>query len=153
MRKSLVRSGDRVRAFAAVAAAITNGVPDGSAHPEVGALLAPQAFSDGTWEECTGTLIAPRVFLTAAHCDEGLGQVKVTFDSNYVAPGTTYYRHLARRPGASARHTATRTTSPSSCFDQRRHRHHAGAAAEARPARHARGTAIRSRRSATAPSR
>ena len=77
-------------AFAAVAAAITNGVPDGSAHPEVGALLAPQQFSDGTWEECTGTLIAPRVFLTAAHCDEGLSQVKVTFDSTYVAPGTTY---------------------------------------------------------------
>ncbi len=72
------------------AAAITGGMPDGSAHPEVGALLAPQAFSDGTWEECTGTLIAPRVFLTAAHCDEGLDQVKVTFDSNYVAPGTTY---------------------------------------------------------------
>ncbi len=47
------------------AAAIIGGVPDGSAHPEVGALLAPQAFSDGTWEECTGTLIAPRVFLTA----------------------------------------------------------------------------------------
>jgi hypothetical protein len=37
------------------ASAITNGVPDGNAHPEVGALLAQQAFSDGTWEECTGT--------------------------------------------------------------------------------------------------
>jgi trypsin len=73
-----------------IAAAITNGVPDGSAHPEVGALLAPHAFSDGTWEECTGTPISPRVFLTAAHCDEGLSQVKVTFDSSYIAPGTTY---------------------------------------------------------------
>jgi hypothetical protein len=75
---------------AARADAITNGAPDGNGHPNVGALLAPQAFSDGTWEECSGTLIAPRVFLTAAHCDEGLARVKVTFDSAYTAPGTTY---------------------------------------------------------------
>src|SRR6266567_3787431 len=40
------------------AGAITYGVPDGNGHPEVGALLAQQAFSDGTWEECSGTLIA-----------------------------------------------------------------------------------------------
>jgi V8-like Glu-specific endopeptidase len=78
--------------FAAVApaSAITYGSPDGNRHPEVGALLAPQAFSDGTWEECTGTLISPTVFLTAEHCDEGLSRVKVTFDSVYEAPGTTY---------------------------------------------------------------
>src|SRR5215213_2951521 len=34
-------------AAAAPAQAITNGVPDGSGHPEVGALLAPRAYSDG----------------------------------------------------------------------------------------------------------
>jgi V8-like Glu-specific endopeptidase len=74
------------------AGAITNGVPDGSRHPEVGALLAQQAFSDGTWEECSGTLIAPRVFLTAAHCDEGVSRVAVTFDSSYEYPsGNTYW--------------------------------------------------------------
>jgi V8-like Glu-specific endopeptidase len=78
-------------AFAATGAAITNGVPDGNKHPAVGALLAPKALSDGTSEECTGTLIAPNVFLTAAHCDEGLARVAVTFDSVYVAPGTTYW--------------------------------------------------------------
>src|SRR5690242_1360053 len=77
--------------FAAPAAAITNGQADGNRHPEVGALLAQQAFSDGTWAECSGTLIAPRVFLTAAHCDEGVSRVKVTFDSSYdPAKGTTY---------------------------------------------------------------
>jgi hypothetical protein len=77
--------------FAGVAFAITNGGPDGNGHPSVGALLAPQAFSDGTWEECTGTLISPTVFLTAEHCDEGLTTVKVTFDSTYnSATGTTY---------------------------------------------------------------
>src|SRR5689334_17806440 len=81
-----------ILAFATAASAITYGVPDGGGHPEVGALLAQQAFSDGTWEECTGTLIAPRVFLTAAHCDEGVSRVAVTFDSSYVYPsGTTYW--------------------------------------------------------------
>jgi hypothetical protein len=79
-------------ALAAAAGAITYGVPDGNGHPEVGALLAQQAFSDGTWEECSGTLIAPTVFLTAAHCDEGVSRVAVTFDSTYVYPtGTTYW--------------------------------------------------------------
>jgi V8-like Glu-specific endopeptidase len=73
------------------ASAITNGGPDGNGHPEVGALLAQQAFSDGTWAECTGTLISPTVFLTAAHCDEGVNRVNVTFDSSYVSPtGITY---------------------------------------------------------------
>src|SRR4051795_111100 len=76
---------------AASASAITNGAPDGNRHPEVGALLAQQAFSDGTWAECTGTLIAPTVFLTAAHCDEGVSRVNVTFDSSYVYPkGATF---------------------------------------------------------------
>ncbi|HEY5659678.1 MAG TPA: trypsin-like serine protease [Gaiellaceae bacterium] len=65
------------------ALAITNGQPDGNRHPEVGALLAQHAFSDGTWEECTGTLIAPRVFLTAEHCDEGVSRVEVTFASSF----------------------------------------------------------------------
>src|SRR5918911_3573420 len=80
--------------FAAVAAsgAITYGVPDGQGHPEVGALLAQQAFSDGTWEECSGTLISPTVFLTAEHCDEGVSRVAVTFDSVYdAATGTTHW--------------------------------------------------------------
>jgi hypothetical protein len=76
---------------ASPAAAITNGVPDGTGHPEVGALLAQQVFSDGTWEECTGTLISPTVFLTAEHCDEGVSRVAVTFASNYVYPTSQTY--------------------------------------------------------------
>src|SRR3954453_15150338 len=76
---------------ALVAAAITYGVPDGNGHPEVGALLAQQAFSDGTWEECSGTLISPTVFLTAAHCDEGVSRVAVSFDSVYVAGQSPVY--------------------------------------------------------------
>ena len=94
MRRSLIGAVAAATALvcAGVAAGITNGEPDGSGHPYVGALLAQQAFSDGTWEECTGTLIAPRVFLTAEHCDEGVSRVAVTFDSDYVAStGTTYW--------------------------------------------------------------
>ena len=79
-------------AVAGIALAITNGGPDGNGHPYVGALLAPKAFSDGTWEECSGTLISPTVFLTAAHCDLGVSRVAVTFDSSYNAKtGTTYW--------------------------------------------------------------
>jgi hypothetical protein len=76
----------------AVAGAITGGGPDGNGHPEVGALLAPQAYSDGTWETCSATLISPTVFLTAAHCDQGVSRVAVTFDSTYIAAtGTTHW--------------------------------------------------------------
>ena len=75
----------------ASAAAITNGAPDGNGHPEVGELLAPTAYADGTWGVCSGTLISSTVFLTAAHCDQGLSRVAVTFDSTYdAATGTTY---------------------------------------------------------------
>jgi hypothetical protein len=74
------------------AQAITYGTPDGNGHPEVGALLAPTPYSDGTWATCSGTLISPTVFLTAAHCDEGVSRVAVTFDTAYnAATGTTYW--------------------------------------------------------------
>jgi secreted trypsin-like serine protease len=68
---------------AAPAAAITSGEPDGTAHPNVGGLVADQAYSDGTWIYCSGTLISPTVFLTAAHCAEASPDVRVTFSSAY----------------------------------------------------------------------
>jgi Trypsin len=90
------------------ALAIFFGQPDGNDHPNVGALLAPEAFSDGTWAECSGTLISATVFLTAAHCDMGLERVAVTFDSAYVAPGQTYwgtwYADPAYRPAQNDPH-------------------------------------------------
>ena len=61
--------------------------PDGNAHPNVGALLAPRA--DGSLRIiCTGTLVSPRVFLTAGHCTSymeslGLTRAYVTFDPNF----------------------------------------------------------------------
>ena len=77
--------------FAGAAGAVTNGVPDGDGHPNVGALLAPQAYSDGTWASCTGTLISPTVFLTAAHCTWDVDRLAVTFDSTYVPGESTVY--------------------------------------------------------------
>jgi V8-like Glu-specific endopeptidase len=76
---------------AAPALAITNGAPDGNAHPNVGGLVAPTAYSDGTWIYCSGTLISPTVFLTAAHCGDADGEhVRVTFDTAYQAGDTVY---------------------------------------------------------------
>jgi V8-like Glu-specific endopeptidase len=67
---------------AAPAGAITFGSPDGDGHPNVGGLVAAKAYSDGTWIYCSGTLISPTVFLTAAHCAEG-ARVRVSFSSAY----------------------------------------------------------------------
>jgi V8-like Glu-specific endopeptidase len=75
--------------LAAPAGAITNGTADGNGHPNVGGLVADQAYSDGTWIYCSGTLVSPTVFLTAAHCAEG-DRVRVTFSSAYQAGDTTY---------------------------------------------------------------
>lgn len=91
------------------AVAIVYGEPDGNGHPNVGALLAPVAYSDGTWTTCSGTLIAPTVFLTAAHCDQDVSPVAVTFASTYI-PGTstthwgTWVPHPDFRPAQSDPH-------------------------------------------------
>ena len=71
--------------WAAPATAITNGAADGSGHPNVGGLVSDTQYSDGTWLYCSGTLISPTVFLTAAHCADDGARVRVTFDTNYVA--------------------------------------------------------------------
>jgi hypothetical protein len=94
MRRLLTLTGAVAAAAllaAAPAKAVVYGAPDGNAHPEVGGLLAPQAYPDGTWIECTGTLISPTVFLTAAHCDEGVARMRVSFASHYVEGRSTAY--------------------------------------------------------------
>ncbi len=72
------------------AGAITGGVTDGNGHPNVGGLVNDTQYSDGTWTYCSGTLISPSVFLTAAHCGDDNTRVRVTFDSEYVAGDATY---------------------------------------------------------------
>ena len=87
-------------AIASPASAITYGVPDGEGHPAVGALLAAQAYSDGTWVTCSGTLVSETVFVTAAHCDSGEERVAVTFDSVYDAKkGKEYWGTFHSHPG------------------------------------------------------
>jgi secreted trypsin-like serine protease len=70
------------------AGAITYGVPDGNRHPNVGALVG--TFNGQTYPYCSGTLISPTVFLTAAHCNIGTSAVFVTFDSEYSAHSKLY---------------------------------------------------------------
>ena len=49
------------------ALAITFGEPDGDRHPNVGAMIVQEPDGE-KYLYCSGTLIAPDVFLTAAHC-------------------------------------------------------------------------------------
>ncbi|MFO7622906.1 MAG: trypsin-like serine protease [Anaerolineales bacterium] len=66
------------------AAAITGGELDGEAHPNVGLMIA-DIDGEPAWR-CSGTLIAPRVFLTAGHCTgDGATGARVWFDSDMTA--------------------------------------------------------------------
>ena len=78
------------------ARAVTDGVPDGDAHPFVGLI------TDGV-ELCSGALVAPTILLTAGHCTAAFAakdaEIAVTFDPEpsrdsafitgtpYTAPG------------------------------------------------------------------
>ena len=89
IRSGLLASTLASLVLAAPAGAITFGSPDGDGHPNVGGLVAAKAYSDGTWIYCSGTLISPTVFLTAAHCEEG-ARVRVSFSSAYHDGDKTY---------------------------------------------------------------
>jgi secreted trypsin-like serine protease len=54
-------------AICAPATAITFGEFDGTAHPFVGSMVV-SIPDEGVFQWCSGTLIAPQVFLTASHC-------------------------------------------------------------------------------------
>jgi hypothetical protein len=74
------------------AQAITGGQLDGNRHPNVGLMVVN--FGSGPEGWCTGTLIAPTRFLTAAHCIAFLQQFGgtvngVTFDTAFDASTST----------------------------------------------------------------
>jgi len=63
------------------AVAIVGGEPDGQLHPSVGLMIA-DIDGEPMWR-CSGTLIAPRVFLTAGHCTgDGATAARVWFDTD-----------------------------------------------------------------------
>ncbi len=93
-------------AWATPTFAITFGQPDGTAHPEVGSMVLKSA--SGTLSQvCSGTLIAPKVFLTASHCTVGWdsyfashpgAKMLVTFDPAISAASTFYTGLMVTNP-------------------------------------------------------
>src|SRR5829696_6497015 len=95
-----------------VAQAIINGEPDTGpkAHPYVGALVtAPTSgeFKGKLRPVCSGTIISPKVFLTAGHCTEYL--IKKNLPT-YVSFDPTY------EPGASRLIKGTSYLHPKYCL-------------------------------------
>ncbi len=90
--------------LATPALAITNGVADGSTHPNAGAFVAADWLRPGEKDVlCSGTLISPTVFLTAAHCTSyleslGISQVWVTFDEKFSSTSKLYSGHMHTHP-------------------------------------------------------
>jgi secreted trypsin-like serine protease len=85
--------GATALALGGQAGAITFGVLDGNDHPNVGALIAEWRTAGVKEEFCSGTLIAPTIFLTASHCTAGLqargiedDDVWVSFDTDIGDP-------------------------------------------------------------------
>jgi Trypsin len=98
----LATMGVAVLLASGAALGITGGTADTTGkYPYVGALLSPEGFDDGTYTYCTGTLISPTVFLTAAHCYPEPGDA-VTFDAKYNPDTSTSYSVCPRDECTSA---------------------------------------------------
>src|ERR671934_185108 len=95
MRKTLLLLAVVVAAFAVgigPAGAITDGALDGNNHPYVGLMVAQDKKGNPLWR-CSGTLIAPKLFLTAGHCTEApAAHAEIWFASDVDAgrPGNGY---------------------------------------------------------------
>ncbi len=95
------------------ALAITFGEEDNGKHPNIGTMvpITPYPYIPTI---CTGTLISPTVFLTAAHCIVGMQAMfgitpmdtYVTFDTD-IAEGSKIYEVLSYRIDPNYNHTAS----------------------------------------------
>ena len=84
--------------FCGSALAIAFGQLDGDRHPNVGALI----YEDEGGQHsilCSGTLIAPDVFLTASHCTAFLESIGVAPDDVWVTFDTTFDAASPLLPG------------------------------------------------------
>ncbi|HEX6292282.1 MAG TPA: trypsin-like serine protease [Herpetosiphonaceae bacterium] len=116
MRRTMIVVLSLVAALLATIAparAITYGELDGNRHPNVGAIVAEWRPSGEKDLLCSGTLISPTVFLTAAHCtafleSRGISEVWVTFDSHFdPATATLYPGVMYTNPAYSQRQDDT----------------------------------------------
>ena len=89
------------------AGAIVNGQLDGTLHPQVGALIAEFRQPGQKEVLCSGSLIAPTVYLTAAHCTDflaslGITDVWVTFDSQFTSSSPLIHGKYVTDPAYNA---------------------------------------------------
>ena len=90
-----------VLSLVGVASAITNGQPDGDAHPYVGLLVFDVAPGVPGWR-CSGSLIAPNVVLTAGHCTDGAVAARVWFDEDVTYDAVPFPLYPYGGPGSGA---------------------------------------------------
>lgn len=64
------------------ALAVTDGELDGDEHPYVGLMVAQDSDGNPMWR-CSGTLLSPKLFLTAGHCTEApAARIEIWFDAD-----------------------------------------------------------------------
>jgi hypothetical protein len=86
-----------------VAQAIINGQPDRgpNAHPYVGALVTVPPSGEFKGQRipvCSGTLISPKVFLTAGHCTDYLIKKNLPTYVSFDPPTSQEHPRLQRQP-------------------------------------------------------
>ncbi|MCI0693226.1 trypsin-like serine protease [candidate division KSB1 bacterium] len=82
---------------------ITFGTQDDGGHPNVGGMVAEWRTPGQKDLLCSGTLIAPTVFLTASHCTAflesiGITDVWVTFDPSFTSNSKLYHGTMHTNP-------------------------------------------------------